>query len=312
MQRLTERKMNLIIRETRLDELILRYNTLDQARFYVEHLGADFSDYMAEDKRYKSAIRKVESILRRMGRVQVLQRRFIPNFIFGSDDIIIVVGQDGLLANTLKYLQEQPVIGINPDPERWGGELLPFRVDELEGVVLEVLADKRETSKITIAKAVLDNGQSLYAVNDLFIGAKTHVSAKYVLSINGKTESQSSSGVIVSTGLGSTGWLKSIIAGAAGITSVVLDRKIDKALGKKVPWDASHLYFSVREPFPSKTTSASVVYGKITPSCSLTLHSQMSGNGVIFSDGIENDFLEFNSGMTAKISLANKCGHVIV
>jgi NAD kinase len=312
MQRLTERKMNLVIRETRLDELISRYNTLDQARFYVEHLGADFSDYVAEDRKYKSAIGRVEALLRKLGRVQVLQRRFIPNFIFGRDDLIIVVGQDGLLANTLKYLDEQPVIGINPDPERWGGELLPFGVEELEDVVLDVLAHKRDTAKISIAKAVLDDGRSLYAVNDLFIGAKTHVSARYELSINGKTESQSSSGVIVSTGLGSTGWLKSILAGAAGITGALLDRKFEMALGEKVPWDAPYLNFSVREPFPSKTTFASVVYGKITPSCPLTLLSQMSGNGVIFSDGVENDFLEFNSGMTAKVSLAKKCGHVVV
>lgn len=33
-----------------------------------------------------------------------------------GQDIVVVIGQDGLVANTLKYLDGQPVIAINPDP----------------------------------------------------------------------------------------------------------------------------------------------------------------------------------------------------
>lgn len=312
MNRLTERKLILIVRETRLDDLIFRYNTLDQARFYVEHLGADFSDYLEEDQKYKSSIKTAETTLGKFGHLHVLQRKYLPNYIFGNDDVVIVLGQDGLLANTLKYLQEQPVIGVNPDPDRWGGELLPFTVYEMEKVLPEVLADKRQAAEITIAKAELENGQSMYAVNDLFIGARTHVSAKYRISIHGKTEHQSSSGVVVSTGLGSTGWLKSIIAGAAGIAGAVYGQSFNHVNENKFPWNAKRLYFSVREPFPGKKTSADLVYGQITPSRPLVLLSQMAGNGLIFSDGIENDFVEFNSGMTATISVAEKSGRVIV
>jgi len=47
MEPITERKIVLILRETRLAELIRRFNTREQAQFYVEHLGADFSDYLA-------------------------------------------------------------------------------------------------------------------------------------------------------------------------------------------------------------------------------------------------------------------------
>lgn len=55
MERKTENKIVLIVRKTRLDELISRFNTLDQARFYVEHLGADFSDYLMEDQDFPHA-----------------------------------------------------------------------------------------------------------------------------------------------------------------------------------------------------------------------------------------------------------------
>ncbi len=118
MERLTENKIVLIIRPTCLDELIARFNAEGQARFYIEHLGADFSDYQEEDRTYKRAVRDAEFILSRHGRVQVVDRVFVPNFIFGSRDTVIALGQDGLVANVLKYLSGQPLIGVNPDAAR--------------------------------------------------------------------------------------------------------------------------------------------------------------------------------------------------
>ena len=55
------------------------------------------------------------------------------------------------------------------------------------------------------------DGQRLLAFNDLFIGARTHVSARYRVEYAGKQEQQSSSGLLVSTGAGSTGWLSSVM-----------------------------------------------------------------------------------------------------
>ncbi len=77
------------------------------------------------------------------------------------------------------------------------------------------------------------------------------------------------------------------------------------------PWDADYLHFSVREPFPSKTTTANIVFGNIELQQPLKLISQMPDNGVIFSDGIEDDFLEFNSGISAVISVSDKKGMLV-
>ena len=67
-----------------------------------------------------------------------------------------------------------------------------------------------------MTQAVLNDGRSLFAVNDLFIGQKTHISARYILKQGDQQEAQSSSGIIISTGAGSSGWHRSILAGAAG------------------------------------------------------------------------------------------------
>ena len=315
MARLSDRKIVIITRKTRIEELVLRYNTLEQARFYVEHLGADFSDYLAEDQQYKTAVAEVENQAMESGRVQLLDRAYLPNFIFGPDDLVVTVGQDGLVANTVKYLSDQAIIGVNPDPDRWDGVLLPFRGKDAGKIIRDVLAQKRRVKEITLAQAALTNGQTLYAVNDLFIGPKSHTSARYSLECGGEGETQSSSGVIVSTGLGSTGWLKSILAGARALTRLaggLPDEAHAKNDDGHFPWSADYLLYSVREPFPSRTTSVSMAFGRIEMDRPLIITSMMATGGVIFSDGMENDFLEFNSGQKAVIQVADKKGRLVV
>ena len=304
--RLSERKIILVKRKTRLDELIIRFNSVSQAKFYVEHLGADFSDYQQEHEEYVFAIKQATEILSKIGRTHLLERVFLTNYIFGPDDIVVAIGQDGMVANTLKYLTGQPLLGVNPSPTRWDGVLLPFLVDDLSTVTTEVINGKRKHKEVTIATASLNDGQSLFAVNDFFVGQKTHVSARYQISIADKTERQSSSGIIVSTGLGSTGWFKSVLEGAKGVVGNISGKNTEITSRNQFKWDSEYLYYSVREPFPSKSTATELVFGKITNESPLKVVSQMAENGVIFSDGIENDFLEFNSGMEATIGIAEK------
>ncbi|MDR3438769.1 hypothetical protein [Telmatospirillum sp.] len=311
MQPATDRKIVLMLRETRLTELIRRFNTLQQAQFYVEHLGADFSDYLAEHEHYHQATVAAETVLRRFGRVQRVDRQYLANFIFGPDDLVVVLGQDGLVANTLKYLDGQQVIGVNPDADRWDGILLPFAVTDLAAIVPEALVGRRPIKTVTMAKATLNTGVTLHAVNDLFIGPQSHASARYALSVAGRRERQSSSGIIVSTGLGSTGWLKSIYAGWAATTAALTQGEGRPALDGSFPWDADHLHFFVREPFPSRITAASLVVGQIAHDDAMTVVSEMPEHGVIFSDGIEADFLEFNSGTKATIGIAERQGQLV-
>lgn len=330
MPRLTENKIILIVRETRLEELKARFNTVTQARFYVQQLGGDFTDYEQEDAAYRAAIRRAQQSLTGLGRVQVVHRALIPNFIFGAQDIVVAIGQDGLVANTLKYLDGQPLIGVNPDRARYDGQLLPFGVDDLPKLIPEVFRGARPTKAVSMAKAAVNNGQTLHAVNDLFIGPKSHTSARYTIRHAGNSERQSSSGVIVSTGMGSTGWFSSLVSGARGVVAAFDTkftvanargeavrpgrRKTDALDGKKLrfPWDANHLFFTVREPFPSKTTGVQIVFGRVATESPLTIESLMPEHGVIFSDGIEADFLEFNAGARVEISVADRKGRLVV
>ncbi|WP_294375633.1 sugar kinase [uncultured Clostridium sp.] len=306
------RKIIIVTRKTRLENLIVRYNTIEQAQFVIEHSGDDFSYYLNEDAIYKKAVNEAISILESIGRVQILDREYISNFIFGRDDIVIAIGQDGLVANTLKYLDNQPLIGVNPDPSSYDGVLLPFKVEDLKAIINDVLNNKINTKEITMAQVSLNDGQSLVAVNDLFIGQKTHVSARYVLEYGSNKEQQSSSGIIISTGLGSTGWFKSILQGASKIAGAYSGRNMDFSQSGQFKWNSDFLYYTVREPYPSNSTKADMVFGKINKNSSFKIRSMMPENGVIFSDGIESDYLEFNSGSEASVYVSDNKGILVV
>ena len=311
MERNAERKVVLVTRHTRLEELVARFHTAAQAKFYVEHLGADFSDYEREHTAYLHAKQVVLAILQVYGRYQAIDRGFLPNFMFGAGDIVVALGQDGLVANTMKYLNGQPLIGVNPDPARYDGVLLSYEPQGMANALSEVLRDTFVAKEVTMAKAALTNGQTLYAVNDLFIGPKSHISARYEIQLGERKEMQSSSGLIVSTGLGSTAWMKSIVTGAVQIMNAY-NLDTEHVNYQPMSWDVNQLTFAVREPFPSKTTSASIVFGSITAKQPMRLTSLMPENGVIFSDGVEEDFLEFNSGTLASIEVAERKGILVI
>lgn len=302
-------KFVLVTMATRLENLVVRYNTLSQARFYIEHLGADFSDYELEHNRYQESLENCKKQLALAGRLQVLPREYLPNYLFGPDDVVVALGRDGLVANTLKYLKGQPLFGVNPEPQRWDGVLLPFTPPEVGESIQSWKSGRTEVKTVTMAQVTLGDGRSLLAVNDLFIGTRSHISSRYTLSLGDKEESQSSSGIIVSTGLGSSGWLKSIVAGAQGILQELGGQGVSQGL--TIPWDADYLYYTVREPFPSLSSQAGLVFGKVTAQKPMRVLSQMPESGVIFSDGVEKDYLEFTSGTRATIGLSPTQGHLV-
>jgi len=314
LKKLTEKKIVIVTRETRVDDLKRRFNSTEQAAFFVKKRGGNFKDYLSEDQHYKASRSRLETSIFEWGHIQFIDRAFVPNYVFGPEDTVIALGQDGLVANTLKYLRDgQPLIGVNPDPDRWDGVLLPFTVDDLPEIVPEVLAGRHREREVTFAEASLNDGQTLLAVNDFFIGQRTHTSARYLIEIGGRKERHSSSGVIVSTGLGSTGWLKSLLRGATAITGEIANDSVAVPPGTgSLSWDARRLYFTVREPFPSRTTQTDLVFGPIDPGTPLTIRSLMPENGILFSDGVEADFLGFNSGAETTIGVSETRGHLVV
>ncbi|WP_027058819.1 hypothetical protein [Mesorhizobium loti] len=301
----------VVTRKTELEELTARFNTQGQARFYLKQAGMDFDPVKTAHDTYHQALDRVMGSLPQGLKQLRLDRELVPQFEFGSD-VVIAIGQDGLVSNTAKYLPYQPLIGINPNPALFDGALLPWNAGDTETVLGLTLSGKAKRQAVVMAEARSNDGRRLIAFNDLFVGASTHVSARYELTYGGRTERQSSSGIIISTGAGSTGWLRSVMAGAAGLAAAYGDTSVPTVPPQGYDREGEQLFFSVREPFPSNITGVSLVHGVITRDRPLVVSSRQSKGGVIFSDGMEVDFVEFNSGTDVTIAIADQKAYLVV
>ncbi len=304
-------KVILVTRKTRLEGLVDRFNSIGQAKFYLEHSGGDFDLYQQEHDAYYFAVEQLRDDLHRLARLHEIERGFLPNFLFSEKDIVVTIGIDGLVVNTAKYLDGQPLIAVNPDPGHIDGILLPFTVQQAGLAVQNVIKKQANIRQISMAEAFLNDGQTLLAFNDLFIGVRSHVSARYLIRQGQQQEHHSSSGIIVSTGAGSTGWLSSVFNMTNGVLRR-FEQNADYLPPFMLEWGDEKLVYVVREPFVSKTSAANMVCGYVTRDAPLVLHSEMPDAGVIFSDGVESDFLAFNAGAVATIALSKRRTQLVI
>ena len=305
----------IIKSKTRYEALLERFNTAGQARFYLKRKAgktddsdAEFEEYAQEHHRIEAAVAQVQRELTGVVKSKIVDRAFLPSFLFADNQLVIVVGQDGLVANAAKYVRGCPLIAVNPDPARYDGVLLPFRPDTCRAAVQRVLAGRAPVRTHQLAEAMLNDGQRLLAFNDLFVGAASHVSARYRLSFADRSEEHSSSGIIVATPAGSTGWLSSVFNMMTAVESFVGDEGSRTAYPRPA---ADELLFVVREPFLSQRTQCGLVAGRVRAGCPLRVESLMPVGGVIFSDGVEADFLKFNAGAVATIGPAAEVARLV-
>jgi NAD kinase len=281
-----------VTRETEYELLIARHATKDQARFFLETRGQKLIDVENRHHYFQTVMHDCRAAVRSDWRQTILKRSDFDRFLFGPEDIIVALGQDGLVANIAKYLDGQPVIGVNPDPEIYDGVLVRFSPSEFCKTFASGKLDLVSFDQRAMVKAELDNGEKLLALNEIFIGHSSHQSARYQISVHDNNENHSSSGLIVASGTGATGWARSMME-AAGINLTL-------------PSDSTKLGYFVREPFPSVSTGTSIRFGVLEQNEALTLTSRMNEGGAIFADGIEKDNLSFDWGRIVRISVAEQ------
>lgn len=364
----------IVRRDTRMQGLRRRWGTRDQAKFVLQRAQAQdeemlhdqtgrfdaaviqreasFSEYIDEDAIYNKVIERLAREFNFGIPVNIIDRELVPTFDFWNTAVVVIVGQDGLVANTAKYVGDVPIVAVNPDPSRFDGVLLPFKADQARQAVQRVLESKYAARDVTLAEVTLNDTQRLLAFNDIFVGRNSHASARYTLIVGGRAEAQSSSGVLVSTGAGSTGWMSSVFNMAAGVSEflrgptanqlsglqehdpeTVLTRQIGRMRPRsqdgtrlttprthpnnerttyKMSWEDRRLLWAVREPFKSQRTQTSLTAGLIDQGCELVVQSLMPEGGIIFSDGIDSDYLPFNSGTTATICTSKQSARLVV
>ena len=287
-----------VSRQTDYELLLARHGTRDQVRFFLKTRGQEIAEVEDRHARFHDVMKNVRAALPTDWRAASVMRDDLDRFLFGPEDVIVAVGQDGLVANVAKYLTGQPVLGVNPDKGLYDGVLVPLAPERVGPLLVPASRGEVHFQRRTMAEARLDDGQKLLALNEIFVGHKSHQSARYEIEFGGKHEYQSSSGLIVSSGTGATGWARSII------------ESVHAAIPLK-PEEPALAYF-VREPFPSVSTGTSMRFGKIGKDATFHVTSRLNEGGVIFADGIEQDRLSFDWGRRIEIAVSTRSLNLVL
>ena len=281
----------LVTRPTDYQALLVAHGTREQARFVLEGRGQHIEEVENRHHRFEKALGTVLRAIPLKWRRSMLDRSDLSAFVFEPEDLVVALGQDGLVANVAKYLDGQRVLGLNPDPEHVDGVLVKYAPEAAMDLLQDAANGRGAVESRTMVEATLDDRQRLLALNEIFIGHTSHQSARYHLHVGQHEERQSSSGVIIATGTGSTGWARSIH----------LEHHSPFALPK--PTDPQ-LAFFVREAFPSRATGTSLTEGLLPAGEQVVVVSEMNEQGVLFGDGMEADRIAFPWGSTATIRVA--------
>lgn len=281
----------VVHRRTELESLLDRHGTRGAAEFFLRQRGRDLVAVESAHEAQVQALNEVAGAVPVDWRRGVVERADLPRFLFAADDVVVVVGQDGLVANTAKYLDGQPVLGVDPWPGASAGVLVRPAPDGLPTVLLRAASGSATVHRRTMVQATTDDGQRLLALNEVFVGHASHQTARYQLTVDGRAERQASSGLVVSTGTGATGWCASLAA----------ERHSPLVLPD--PQDGRLAWF-VREAWPSPTTGTTLTEGLLTEQ---TLGLEvLSDRLVVFGDGMEDDRVELSWGQRIEVGLATQ------
>lgn len=281
----------LVQRPTEWSELLARHGTREQVTFFLSQRRIDAGEVHRRHHTFLGHRHHVLAAIPGDWRRACARRDDLERFLFEPEDIVVVLGQDGLVANVSKYLDGQPLIGLNPEPERNAGVLVVHPPAAAPDLLRDVAAGRHVLQARTMAAARLDDGQELRALNEIFVGHRSHQSARYTLDVGGRSERQSSSGLIFATGTGATGWAKSINAQLA--TPVALPAATEPALA----------YFA-REPWTSPATGASLAHGRLEGDAVARVTAELPDGATAFGDGIEADALTIDWGQTLAVGIA--------
>ncbi len=281
----------LVQRPTEYDELLARHATREQVAFFLRGRGLDPAEVERRHHAFLGHRHHVLAAIPGDWRRASVDRADLARFLFAPEDIVVVLGQDGLVANVAKYLAGQPLIGLNPEPERNAGVLVTHPPQAAADLLRDVAAGRATLQPRTMTVARLDDGQELRALNEIFVGHRTHQSARYTLHVGGRAERQSSSGIIVTTGTGATGWAASI------------NGRLAAPLQLPSPTERGLAYL-VREPWPSRATGVSLAAGRLDAGDVVQITSELPDGATAFGDGIEADALAIDWGQTLSIGVA--------
>lgn len=203
-------------------------------------------------------------------------------------DLVIVLSGDNIFCKISHHVNNTPILGINSDPERSTGHLTSWAINnnsDVHNLINMLNSDNYKIKNWTRLEATIDGNKITPATNEYFFGERvSNKMSRHILVHNGREQEQKCSGILITTGSGSSGWYNSV-PNNKGIFDPTLK------LGA----------FIVREPY--MPTDDGIYVGDIGPGDELILYSLNDDEGLVSVDSWEE--FPFTRGSEGRISIGN-------
>ena len=203
-------------------------------------------------------------------------------------DLIIVVGGDGTFLKTTRHVfDDTPVLPVSSDTKYNEAFYSKATPQDFAKKFEKLINGKSTTVKLPRLEAKI-NGKTAkaLAVNEVFVGsAHPYQTSRYVLKVKRKEEFQKSSGVLITTRSGRTGWAMS-------------------AAKKRLNVPKNGLGYVVREPYSGRLTKPKLLQGVLTPQNKIKIKSSMH-RGIVVIDSSSKE-LKFTDGSKLEVTISKK------
>lgn len=202
----------------------------------------------------------------------------------GSYDLVLSVGGDGTLLRAAHSAQSAVIFGINSNRKKSEGALCSATIVDLKEKTQKAIEGNFVIRSFARARISFKNKSKSYdALNEVYVGsAISYITSRYSLKFGKIKEKQKSSGIIASTGLGSTAWYSS-------------------SARESFSPENNELRFIVREPYRGRLSAFNLKKGSITGKQKLSLKLKMA-NAVAAIDSIIKIPLDY--GQEVQIGLS--------
>ena len=265
--------MVVVSRRSELDELLARHGTRGAAAYFLRQRGRDLDEVTARHEALRKALTEVGAAVPADWRRGHVERADLPRFLFGPEDIVVAVGPGRPGRQRREVPRRAAGDRRRPGAGPQSGRARAARRRRRRAACCRQQEAGEERTMVVAPRST--TGRSSTASTRSTSGTPaTSPRATCSATPDGGRERQSSSGLIVGTGTGATGWCASIA------------RERGAAPALPAPGRPALCWF-VREAWPSPATGVQQDAGLLAAGEEIELTSE-SERLVVFADGLES------------------------
>lgn len=247
-------------------------------------IKGEFARFKKSHDQHYNALHNISRVLYSHG-VRFTECYRGKNINYSPYDLVITVGGDGTFLEAVRKITNQVIIGVNSAPQYSVGRFCIANAENFEKIVKQILAGKFKIAKLhQIQIQFSKNQKPINALNDVLICHQNPAMlCRYYIEIGRYREEQRSSGIWISTAVGSTGAIKS-------------------AGGKILPQFDKLMQYKPRELYQGKLNPYKLRGGVLGPKEGIKIVSLMR-RGMVYIDGAHQKVgFEYGDSIQIKLS----------